>query len=192
MYVCVYPSFTHCHEAVFFYMPCTMWSSCLVVGWQVQCKMVRCPLPYMGSDQPGAPPNPNAPPTGKRPCSGIRNVPNSFRGLAEIVSMLRARDIGRFIWRRTVCLCVAIVDVCLSVCLFACLGVLSLQNPGLGNTYLKYIFLRDMHLLGGIFSRIRIGMVLPFLFFSDPTGIPPFVFFSNTFFQSLRPMVKRT
>eukprot|EP00752_Nemacystus_decipiens_P018730 g16793.t1 len=31
---------------------------------QTACKMVRCPLPYMASEQPGAPVNPNMPPVG--------------------------------------------------------------------------------------------------------------------------------
>ncbi|CAN0498301.1 unnamed protein product, partial [Laminaria digitata] len=31
---------------------------------QVQCELVRCPLPYMGGEQPGAPVNPNSPPQG--------------------------------------------------------------------------------------------------------------------------------
>ncbi|CAN0360664.1 unnamed protein product [Ascophyllum nodosum] len=31
---------------------------------QVPCRFVRCPLPYMGGDQPGAPVNPNMPPLG--------------------------------------------------------------------------------------------------------------------------------
>lgn len=37
---------------------------CVNAG-QVACKMVRCPLPYMGGEQPGAPVNPNWPPVGE-------------------------------------------------------------------------------------------------------------------------------
>lgn len=32
---------------------------------QTTCRMVRCPLPYMGGEQPGAPVNPNMPPVGE-------------------------------------------------------------------------------------------------------------------------------
>lgn len=32
---------------------------------QVQCEYVRCPIPYMGSEQPGAPLDPRMPPTGE-------------------------------------------------------------------------------------------------------------------------------
>eukprot|EP00904_Undaria_pinnatifida_P005193 jgi/Undpi1/1803/HiC_scaffold_12.g05190.m1 len=55
---------------------------------QVQCEYVRCPLPYMGGEQPGAPVNPNNPPLGP---FGTGSSTPSF-GMCPIDSRWHAED----------------------------------------------------------------------------------------------------
>ena len=48
---------------------------------QVPCRFVRCPLPYMGGDQPGAPVNPNMPPLGEHGLTGANADTNVTLGV---------------------------------------------------------------------------------------------------------------
>lgn len=52
--------------------------------FQVQCEYVRCPLPYMGGEQPGAPVKPNSPPLGETSGSTSNGIhPYIKTGIAE-------------------------------------------------------------------------------------------------------------
>jgi len=66
----------------------------LICRLQTTCKMVRCPLPYMGGEQPGAPVNPNIPPLGKRSLTRDKNESTNRRFQQDICALVGTRYVA--------------------------------------------------------------------------------------------------
>ncbi|CAM9648474.1 unnamed protein product, partial [Choristocarpus tenellus] len=69
---------------------------------RVQCDYVRCPLPYMGPEQPGAPPNPRNPPLGpfgtgvSGPSFGMCPVDKTWRSQKKFMTALALAKLHAF------------------------------------------------------------------------------------------------